>query len=293
MESGKVTLFVMSEKGHRVLLHAIDRYVQLISLVVVATDKGVENDFCDEIIQACQAREIPFIKREQLKQVTTEYALAVSWRWLISHPEDKLIVFHDSLLPKYRGFAPLATALIRGEREVGVTALWGAREYDRGPVIAQARMPVEYPLKIADAIRRIGDCYVELADFVLSRLAAKALLPQEPQDEPSASYSLWRDDDDYLIDWSRPAAEIIRFIDALGPPYRGAAARVGDETVRILDAVERPDVKIAIRQPGKVIFSDEGFPVVVCGEGLIKITRCLGSNGSSFLPLKQFRTRFA
>jgi methionyl-tRNA formyltransferase len=53
---------------------------------------------------------------------------------------------HDSLLPKYRGFAPLPNALINGEREVGVTALFASEEYDMGDIVCQRRLAVEYPM---------------------------------------------------------------------------------------------------------------------------------------------------
>lgn len=113
------------------------------------------------------------------------------------------------------------------------------------------------------------------------------------QDESKASYSLWRNEDDYQIDWSLSAETISRSIDALGFPYRGASAWDGDQKCRILEAEEVDDVLLENRVPGRVIFMEEGCPVVVCGKGLIKLKKMVDdTSGEDLLPLKRFRTHF-
>ena len=79
--------------------------------------------------------------------------MAVSWRWMIKHPKNKLIVFHDSILPKYRGFAPLVNMLINGEKEIGVSAIFGADEYDSE--IISEKTTISYPIKIQKPFRLI------------------------------------------------------------------------------------------------------------------------------------------
>ena len=69
-------------------------------------------------------------------------------------------MFHDSLLPKYRGFAPLVKGLICGETRFGVTALFGASQYDAGDILFQASVGITYPIAISDLITRVADCYV-------------------------------------------------------------------------------------------------------------------------------------
>jgi methionyl-tRNA formyltransferase len=260
-------------------------------MVVVGKDDALEKDYEEEIVAHCIEQEIPFVRRADFSGITTAYAMAVSWRWMIQHPPDRLIVFHDSLLPKYRGFAPLPNALINGEKRLGVTALYGAEDYDTGDLIAQSAVEINYPLKIVDAIGLVINCYVDVAASVLVRLADGQPLPAQPQNHEEATYSVWRNEEDYAIDWTRSAAEIRRFIDAVGFPYPGATARVDQHLVRIHDAEEIPDLKIENRDPGKVLFVREGSPVVICGQGLLEITRC-SLNGADFLPLKKFRTRF-
>lgn len=125
----------------------------------------------------------------------------------------------DSLLPRYRGCAATVTALVNGEHEVGVTALRPDDVVDSGPVLAQRRWTVQYPMTIADALDRQAACMV---DVLLDLVAAweDGRLHSRPQDESLATYSLWRDGDDGWIDWSWDAARICRFVDAAGwaPP---------------------------------------------------------------------------
>ncbi|QXH34609.1 methionyl-tRNA formyltransferase [Pseudomonas muyukensis] len=290
----KITLFAMTEKGFAFTKNAISKFGHLITLVVIGQDEAISNDFSAEIAELCAASGVAFTYRKHFSKMETEYAIAVSWRWLIAHPAEKLIVFHDSVLPRYRGFAPLVNSLINGESEIGVTALFGASEYDRGAIIHQSAKPVSYPITIAQAITQIDQCYLECANAVLEKIASGEPLIGQAQDDSKATYSLWRDEDDYQIDWSLPAAVVRRTIDALSAPYRGAYCRVNDVPARILGAVEVEDVNIENRHIGKVIFVEAGQPVIVCGEGLIKITACISEDsGESLLPLKKFRSRFS
>ena len=87
-----------------------------------------------------------------------DYQLAIGWRWLISGTEN-LIVLHDSLLPKYRGFAPLVNSLINGEQEIGVTAIWAGPEFDAGEIIFQEKAGICYPIKIQEAIEIVSGLY--------------------------------------------------------------------------------------------------------------------------------------
>ena len=113
-----------------------------------------------------------------------------------------------------------------------------------------------------------------------------------PQEEKDATYSLWRDEEDYRIDWNDDAQNIEHFISCVGIPYRGASASLNGAIVRILKAQARKDVKIENRSPGKVIFLELNYPIVVCGTGLLMLTDAIGEDGQSALPLKYFRSKF-
>ncbi len=295
----KIGLFLMSEKGYTTLKGIIDNNLHtLIDLIVYGEDKDILNDYSKEICRLCATNNLRYINRKSFTKYGGSDAnmlIAISWRWLIDiNKNQKLIVLHDSLLPKYRGFAPLVNALVNGEPEVGVTALYATSEYDRGDIIWQSKLKVNYPIKIAEAIQQISKCYNELLLYVLNNLKEGKEISATKQNETEASYSLWRDEEDYLIDWNLDSHQIRRIVDAVGFPYRGALTRFDDKRLRINDVEILEDVVIENRTPGKVIFYRNNKPVVVCGRGLIQINQAnFDGLSETALPLKKFRIRFS
>jgi methionyl-tRNA formyltransferase len=288
-----LTVFAMTEKGFSVVKLLLSRYPSLVSAVVASRDRNIAEDYFDEIAALCHSRNIRFYDRSDGYSIQTGYALAVSWRWLIDAGSTRMIVFHDSLLPRYRGFNPLVTALINGDNEIGVTALYATSEYDCGDIIAQSSSVISHPLRIRDAITLIVGHYEALTAEIAESLSQGCAPTARPQEEADASYSLWRDEDDYFVEWSNSAIEIKRFIDAVGFPYKGAAATLDGRVIRILAAEALDDVHIANRTPGKVIFLEDARPVVVCGQGLLKVTETIDDQtGATLLPLSRFRIRF-
>lgn len=288
----KANLYLMTQKGLSVLEALIDRGLhKFINQVIVGGDQHVEHDFSSEIIDLCKKNAIAQVLKKAT--VPAAYSFAVSWRWMIDC-EGELIVLHDSLLPKYRGFAPLVNQLIKGENEIGVSAIFAEEEYDKGKIIAQERLQITYPIKIGEAIEKISGLYAKLVLSLMERIFLQnENLEGEIQDETQSSYSLWRDEEDYQIDWNQSAGVIKRFIDAVGNPYKGAFCTMDGKRVRIYSTLEIEDVKIENRHPGKIIFMEDGFPVVVCRTGLLKITEaCFEDSGESIFPIKKFRTRF-
>lgn len=288
-----ITLYLMTRKGYEVLQHIVTNLDSgIIAQVVGARDKAIAEDFFEEIKSLCAANQIPFRKRQEADTIVeTPYALAISWRWLITGSA-RLIVLHDSLLPRYRGFAPLVNCLINGESEIGVTALYATAEFDRGAILAQAARTIQYPITIAQAIERSVECYNEVINIIWPSLMTGETLPGVLQQEELATYSLWRDEQDYLIDWQKDSNYIKRFVDALGWPYQGAACQLNAQLVRIAEVAVEPDVVIENRVPGKVLFVSNHQPVVVCGSGLLRLIKVVDATETSILPLKQFRSRF-
>ncbi|MCZ8514434.1 formyltransferase family protein [Paenibacillus filicis] len=290
-----LTLFVMNQKGLTVLkvlqFHFGNSFI---CQVIGSRDPAVQNDYYDEIHSYCRECELPFIDRLEFgnRQPISDTAIAVGWRWLIrGYPS--LIVFHDSLLPRYRGFAPLVSCLINKEPQIGVTVLLASEEYDKGPLLAQEAIDVQYPVKIAEMINKISGLYGELALRIGRMIISGEALQGVPQDESAASYSLWRDEEDYWIDWNQSAGTIRRFVDSVGYPYQGAAATIGGKKVAVLDCEVVSDVRIENRTPGKIIFLHEGIPTVVCGEGLLKLREVVDyETRESRLLIRRLRNRF-
>ena len=293
----KISLFVMTEKGFEVTKRIASVVPNLISLVVIGKDSNIQNDFSNEIAKFCEEQSLKYVFRGEQESIDKEtYIFAISWRWMINHPKNRLIVFHDSLLPKYRGFAPLVNMLINGEDAIGVSAIFGAFEYDKGEIIGQRSTKISYPIKISEAIRINNKNFLELAEEVATKISESSDLTSYPQNEEEASYSIWRDFEDYFVDWSKSAEEIKRVVDAVGSPYSGARTRTSDDGVVIIDDVEVVgDVNCELRHCGKVIFLEDGCPIIICGSGLLKVKEARIESDSAqkaFLPMKGFRFRF-
>ncbi len=289
----KITFFLMTEKGYRVLEVIAAHFPEIIECVISSRDTNICKDYYNEIEAFCNKKGMKFADRKNSEVVNSRYAISISWRWLIDSSSTTLIVFHDSLLPKYRGFAPLVSALTNGDERIGVTALFATEEYDRGNVIAQSSVSVGYPIKIQYAIELLIENYKVLALEVTKQIFEGQTLKGVKQDENEATYSLWRDEDDYSIDWGQSAEQIRRFIDAVGYPYKGSSTTVDGKVARIIDVEVLDDVYIENRTPGKVIFFKNGKPVVVCGNGLLKVVDIVDNQtNKSLLPFSKFRLRF-
>jgi methionyl-tRNA formyltransferase len=288
-----IGLFLMTSKGLAVLEAVIRAFGSgQIAYVVSARDNNLIDDFFDRIVDHCKQNGIPHFEKRKPASLPSTYAFAISWRWLIKEVTN-LIVLHDSILPRYRGFAPLPTALIKGENEIGVTALFADEEFDRGDILGQRTSAVSYPIKIKAAIELVSHLYGDLVVEICGQILRGERLVGCKQDESQATYSLWRDEEDYRINWSTDAPSIKRFIDSVGDPYKGAASLMNGKQVRIHDAEVESDVYIEDRHVGKVLFMRKGIPVVVCGSGLLKITAlCDSETQQSLLPLQRFRSRF-
>ncbi len=214
----------------------------------------------------------------------------VGWQHLLPQITPSTVVFHDSMLPRYRGFAPTATALINGDPEIGVTALQPNENVDEGPIIAQRSLSISYPIKIETALTLQAGLMKDLAIDIVDRWRRNQL-SATPQQEDSATYSIWRDAADYEIDWSSDAQAIERFVNAVGFPYPGARTTVGGtEIVRIFDITVLPEMHFEIRDAGKIWKLDNGKPIVVCGVGMVRIDKWRRENGSEF-AFQRLRTR--
>lgn len=293
----KIGFYILGKKGYIVLNEFLKTFGSgAAAFVIAARDTGVEDDYFQQIMELCSVNSICFYERTN-SSITelplANYVYAIGWRWIINE-SNNLIVFHDSPLPKYRGFAPLVNMLINGEKQLAVTALFADADYDKGRIIRHAKTQISYPIKISTAIDKIIPLYNDLVIQISVDIEQGKNLTSISQDESLASYSLWRDDNDYFINWTNKAEEIQRFIYAVGPPYKGAAAYVNNILVRILDAELVGDVVIEGREDsiGKNIFMEAGQPIVVCGQGLLKITKINIDDGVSLIGKISFRSRF-
>lgn len=273
-----VGLYLMTEKGLAVLEAAVRTQVPL-AHVTTAPATGMADDSHEQIEALAKSSGIPTFLRAHPPEFTGDWSIAAGWRWMLGVPN--LVVLHDSLLPRYRGHSPLITALLNGDPTVGVTAFMAADEPDTGPIVAQRSIPISHPTTMRATLDRITQLYGELAAQVLPEIPD---VRYTAQDHSAATYSIWRDEDDYRIDWTQDDRSIVRLVGACSDPFPGAWTTGGAwAELRITDAVVEPDVRFEQRHPGKVAFIRDGCPVVVCGTGMVRVLA-----SSAALP---YRTR--
>ena len=292
----KFAFNLLGAKGYHCLKAILESdFCKLNNLtVIIGTDKSVTDDFSKKIKVLCENKNISSYCRNEFQDYKDyDYVFAIGWRWLIKGVQDnKLIIFHDSILPKYRGFAPLVNAALNKEKKIGVTALFGENEYDKGALIAQKSIKVVYPIRIGNLIEKIIPCYVDLVDEVLKKLVVGKEITALNQIEGDASYSIWLDSEDYFLDWSCDSDYIANKINLLGSPYEFAKSYMNNQEVIICAAEVYKDLTLEHRHVGKVLIVEDGCPVIICGRGLIKITEMTSKSGNELIPFKSFRVRF-
>ncbi len=152
---------------------------------------------------------------------------------LLAAPRRGAFNMHGSLLPKYRGRAPVNWAIVKGERETGATLHEMVAKPDAGRIVDQQAVPILPD----DTAREVMDKVTVAAEIVLDRalprlIAGTAAL--RPQDLAGGSYFRGRRPADGRIDWTRPAREIHDLVRAVAPPYPGAFGDLRGKTLRVL-----------------------------------------------------------
>ena len=249
------------------------------------TSKSFEN-ICD----LARSHGIVFEESRRPYLMNDELVFVVGWQFLVSEPLDRCIVFHDLLLPRLRGFSPTVTALLRGDEQIGITAFKPDGGMDTGPIYGSRVVRPERGVCLRMVYDMQTAAMVELAGEILRR-ANHGELDVIPQEERSATYSVWRDTFDYFIDWRRTAEEIVRHINFVGFPFGGAKAVLDRQLLIIREASLGPDMMFEIRDPGKLWEIQDGRALVICGTGTVWIEAATDVSGDAF-RFKNLRRRF-
>ncbi len=170
---------------------------------------------------------------------------------------------HGSLLPKYRGRAPVNWAILRGERETGATLHYMVERADAGDIVDSQAVPI---LRDDDA-REVFAKVTVAAEMVLARslpglIAGTA--PRRPQPIVPGEYFGRRRPEDGRLDWSRSALEIHNLVRAVAPPFPGAFGHVGEERWQIHRTRLAPEITAP---RGAWLFASAGRCYFACGDG--------------------------
>lgn len=301
----KLLCFLATEKGYETLRRAVSSGKSgNIGAVISYEERNVQKSYFYALQELCQQKNLPFYQWAQvktdlakvIKDTAITAAIAISWQYLLplslnQYLKIPLIVFHDALLPQYRGFAPTPTAIMCGETRLGISLLFATNEVDKGDIILQKEMFVTKDMYIDSVIKQLTELYSTAFEDLLD-LLDQGNIRAVPQDESKASYSIWRSPEDCHINWSLSAEAIYNMIRAVGYPYPGAYTYDGEQKIYIDKAETVGDLPFAIRMPGKIWSLAGGSPTVICGQGMLRIIEAKDASKNPYVFNKvrvQFR----
>ena len=171
---------------------------------------------------------------------------------------------HASLLPRWRGAAPIHRAVLAGDAKSGVTIMQMVAALDAGPMLLTEEVTITPRMTSADLHDRLAELGGPALLCALEGLAAGTVTPVE-QDESQVTYAAKLSKEEAPLDWTKPAQDLDRQIRAF-TPWPGATLTVKDEVVKVLDA--EPDDGAG--QPGEVL--DDGL-LVACGTGALRLKK--------------------
>ena len=175
---------------------------------------------------------------------------------ILEAPKGGCINVHASLLPRWRGAAPIQRAILAGDERTGVTIMRMDEGLDTGPILLQRELAIDS--------KNAGQVTDELAKLGAAALLEWLAKPTEPKPQPetATTYAAKVDKAETRIDWSQSAEQVLRQVRAFAP-HPGAWFEVNGERVKLLDAA-RDD---AAGAPGAVLSDDL---VIACGSGAIR-----------------------
>ncbi len=178
---------------------------------------------------------------------------------ILDAPRLGCLNIHASLLPRWRGAAPIHRAIMAGDRETGICIMQMEAGLDTGPVLLREAVAIGAEETTADLHDRLSALGARLIVQTLDQLP----LPAMPQPAEGVTYAAKIDKAEARVDWTRPAVEVDRLIRGLSP-FPGAWTLVGGERVKLL----RSRLADGSGTPGQVL---GGF-TVACGAGAVEIT---------------------
>jgi methionyl-tRNA formyltransferase len=215
--------------------------------------------------------------------VVAAYGLILP-RGILTAPRLGCLNVHTSLLPRWRGAAPIQRALLAGDAETGITIMQMDEGLDTGPILLQQAVPIPSDATSSGLTAELAVIGSRLVLAALDGLAEGRLVAR-PQPQAGVTYATKIGRDEGRLDWRRPASELERRVRALDP-WPGAFFEIGTERIRVHAAIDLPGPAGGI--PGTVL--DERL-AVACGEGVLRLLR-LQRPGRAALEAAEFLRGF-
>lgn len=282
----KFFLFLGSRRGYAVLKKLVEEKVQISGILCLIEDAH-EEQYNPKITAIAIEHAIPIFYTTEVKpaeyaavlrQIKPDIAFAIGWRYLINQeaysiPPLGTLIIHDSLLPKYRGFAPMNWAIINGEKETGVTLFHIADGVDCGPIVDQLSTEIHRH----DTAKTVDERLITLYENIIVKnlpAFASGKVKSIAQNEKKATYTCKRTPEDGEINWHNSAEQIYNLIRGLTHPFPGAYTTIRSNKILIWGA-ELPEIQETYvgNIPGRIIGKRNGAIEVLTGTGILRLIR--------------------
>ncbi len=277
MTKKTILVFAYSDVGHACLSYLLERG-EPVAAVYTHEDGPSETIWFPSVLKLAQEKKIPVRTVSSLKSAEEQSFIAslspdliFSFYYRNMIPMEVLrsaslgaYNMHGSLLPKYRGRAPINWAVLHGEKETGVTLHVMVEKPDAGDIVDQESVPIG----LDDTSALVQARVTKAAVTVLSRqidLLKEGRSPRTPQDASEATYFGRRKPEDGRIDWNRPAQDIHNLVRAVAHPYPGAYADIHGIKTYIWASRLSGDLRLD-KKPGEGACDGDRF-FIQCGDG--------------------------
>jgi methionyl-tRNA formyltransferase len=230
----RALVFAYHNVGVGCIKALLDAGIQ-IELVVTHADDPHENIWFGSVAALCQERGIPYVQPEasdllellpQFKKIAPDYIFSFYYRYMIT--SDILATagiaalnMHGSLLPKYRGRAPVNWAILHGETETGASLHIMEVKPDAGDIVGQLAVPIDPDEDATAVFTKVSNAAIKVMQAALPELL-QGRVPRTPNVLANGSYFGGRKPEDGRIHWNQSAKQVHDLIRAVAPPYPGA-----------------------------------------------------------------------
>jgi methionyl-tRNA formyltransferase len=189
---------------------------------------------------------------------------------VLAAPVRGCLNLHASILPRYRGAAPINWAIVRGETETGMSLMQMDEGLDTGPVFSVRRIPIGENETTGELAVRLGALATDLVTSDMPRVV-RGELTAAPQDHAAATLAPLLEKEQGRIDWQKSAADVHNHVRGM-TPWPSAFTRVGDKLLKVM-ATRRSTLASHGELPGTILAADAGGVVIACADGVLELLR--------------------
>lgn len=231
----------------------------------------LDGKYPDDAVAARQA----LLAAQPDVMVVAAYGLILP-QWVLDLPALGCLNIHASLLPRWRGAAPIHRAIEAGDTETGITLMQMDAGLDTGAMLAVQRLPIgpsDTTASLHDALAELG---AGMTVAALARMEGGSRLPAVPQPADGVTYANKIEKHEAMLDWSLSALTLVRRIHAFNP-FPVACTTVQGETAKVWEASALPAAAAA--EPGTVLQAGPDGILVATGDGRLNITQLQRAGG--------------